>query len=103
MTAPGDCAMIRVVPMNRSHILVAALCFLLSVSGRGEDRKGATAVIKEYCYDCHDSAMQEADLDLEALLGGRHGSAFGHLGKGGAKNDRPWSFSTTFFVANRAA
>ena len=54
-------------PMSRSRYLLAVLCVLLSFSGYGAEESGALRVIQRYCYDCHDSAMQKADLDLESI------------------------------------
>ncbi|MGZ8920743.1 MAG: c-type cytochrome domain-containing protein, partial [Limisphaerales bacterium] len=39
----------------------------LAGSGFAVEPHGVPAVVKQYCYDCHDGDAQKGDLNLEAL------------------------------------
>ena len=47
--------------------LLIALSIVLCGTGSAASTKGASAVVKEYCYDCHDREMHKGELDLETL------------------------------------
>jgi hypothetical protein len=57
----------NISPMIRRAQFLAAVCITVCVATFGAERPGATAVVKQYCYDCHDSDTQKGDLNLEAL------------------------------------
>jgi hypothetical protein len=57
----------NISPMIRRTQFFAALCIPLCLAAFGAPPRGATAVVKQYCYDCHDSETQKGDLNLEAL------------------------------------
>lgn len=54
--------------MIRSILFGAVLTLMLNGS-RGEDGVTARAVIKDYCYSCHDADLQKGALNLESLSG----------------------------------
>lgn len=56
-------------PMIRSGVAIAVACISLSAASVAESGEGAFAVIKRYCYDCHDSLMEKGGLDLEGIVG----------------------------------
>src|SRR5688572_14375601 len=67
MTTELKYGMIQSCPMVLSRLIVAVMCIVLALNGFAAERPGALAVVKEYCYDCHDGEVQKGDLNLEAL------------------------------------
>lgn len=55
--------------MARSLLLIAAVCCSLCVAGLAAEPEGVRSVVKQFCYDCHDGAVQKGGLNLEALAG----------------------------------
>lgn len=53
--------------MFRSFLVISALCILFSLTAIAADKSGAMAVVKQYCYDCHDGEAQKGNLNLESL------------------------------------
>jgi hypothetical protein len=51
------------------RLLLAAAVGLAPVLCIAAERHDAPAILKQYCYDCHDSDMRKGDLNLEALAG----------------------------------
>lgn len=50
------------------HFSAAAIAILFCLNSSAANH-GAAAIVKEYCYDCHDSEAKKGDLNLEAILG----------------------------------
>jgi hypothetical protein len=69
MTANEKYGIVYRYRMTRSFLPGIAVCFSLSLAGFASEPHGASAVIKQYCYDCHDADMQKGKLNLEALQG----------------------------------
>ena len=69
MTGFGEYAKLPLSQMKRTHLSFAILLAVFSCPILAAEGPGALPVIQKYCYDCHDSAMQEGDLDLETLAG----------------------------------
>lgn len=55
--------------MNRCLLPFVVVCLSLFCTGFAAEPHGALAVVKQYCYDCHDGDVQKGNLNLEALLG----------------------------------
>src|SRR5262245_36090831 len=69
MTPGRKYAIVFGFPMNRIATLCTALSISFSFTSFASERWGAMAVVKQYCYDCHDRDGQKGDLDLESLQG----------------------------------
>src|SRR5438128_10005715 len=69
MTANEKYGIVYRYLITRSFLPSIAVCFSLSLAGFASEPHGASAVIKQYCYDCHDADMQKGKLNLEALQG----------------------------------
>jgi hypothetical protein len=48
-------------------VLIFAVCLSLPVATLAADHREAGGVVKQFCYDCHDSETQKGHLNLEAL------------------------------------
>lgn len=55
--------------MIRDHLFVTIASIVLSLPCPAAERDGVTAVVSDYCYDCHDEDLQKGKLNLEALEG----------------------------------
>lgn len=53
--------------MAAISLLITALCLSLPVVSFAAEHQGATRIVKQFCYDCHDGEMRKGDLNLEAL------------------------------------
>src|SRR5205085_4578823 len=69
MTANEKYGIVYCYRMTRSFLSGIAVCSSLSLAGFASEPQSASAVIKQYCYDCHDADMQKGKLNLEALQG----------------------------------
>src|SRR4051794_27391691 len=51
------------------HFNAVAIAISLSLNVFAASHPEAAKVVKEYCYDCHDSEAKKGDLNLEAIVG----------------------------------